>query len=105
MTHAQSIYCTTNHRDFAINFKSWNDETREELNHIQQIQLSLNRIVEYENRQRNPLWTDLLKESYFEHLKKLVSTYESKYGKYEVNSIEWLQKHNFTETYEYIKPC
>lgn len=104
MQSAQELYCNTNHRDFAINFKSWSDEVREELNLIHQIQILLNQILGYENQKRNALCADIpALGDYLDYLKNLISTYETRYGKYEVNSNEWLHENNFTENYEYLK--
>ncbi len=81
MQSAQELYCNTNHRDFAINFKSWSDEVREELNLIHQIQILLNQILGYENRKRNALCADIpALGDYLDYLKNLISTYKTRYA-------------------------
>lgn len=103
MTHAQQIYLNASQRDFALNFKSYSPELKQELTHIHRIQTGLSKLNWYskhpeksfDNEQRLHL---------SDHIRDLVEDYGLQYGSYELNTVKHLADLGLTTTYHLIQP-
>ena len=85
MTNAQKIYATSKQIDFAIQFKTFPEELKEELRLIHSIQITAHKIHFYQKRPSTWFKNDG-EEICREHLQNQINQYESKYGKYELKT-------------------